>query len=290
MPSEFPTGRPAGIGRARPRLTDKETERRMLETAARALSRTGLTVSLDHIRLEDVIREAGVSRSTAYRRWPSKDQFLGDLLLELAHASKPMATTGTAEASAAIRDVLLAHLDLLGEDGGRQRLAAEVIRQTAPLDLRRILAAPEWHTYLALTATASSLPAGELRDRVRAALAESEQTFTAGIAHSHRVVAGLLGLRQREGSSLTFEVLAHLVNATMRGFVIKAMVSPGLADQTVPGPLHGVAGPWSLPAAGMADVVLSHVEPDPGVVWDRTALDGLRDRLRRGGDLLAGDH
>ena len=48
------------------------------------ISSGGLTVSLDHISLEQLIRDADVSRSTVYRRWPHKDLFFSDLVRELA--------------------------------------------------------------------------------------------------------------------------------------------------------------------------------------------------------------
>ena len=48
------------------------------------VKRTGLTVSSEHIGLEDLIRDAGVSRSAVYRRWPRQDLFLSELLRELA--------------------------------------------------------------------------------------------------------------------------------------------------------------------------------------------------------------
>jgi AcrR family transcriptional regulator len=49
--------------------------------------RDGLTVSLDHISLEEVIRDADVSRSAVYRRWPYKDLFFSDLVKELARSA-----------------------------------------------------------------------------------------------------------------------------------------------------------------------------------------------------------
>ena len=85
---------PTGLTRRRRRLSDEETEQRMLQAALAMVNQAGLTVSLDHISFEDVIRDAGVSRSAVYRRWPYKDLFFSDLLRELARGSSPAIVTG----------------------------------------------------------------------------------------------------------------------------------------------------------------------------------------------------
>src|SRR6478672_2335855 len=77
------------FGRRNRRLSDQETRDRMLGAAIEMINRTGLTVSLDHIRFEDVIRDADVARSTAYRHWPYKDLFFSDLVKELASRGSP---------------------------------------------------------------------------------------------------------------------------------------------------------------------------------------------------------
>lgn len=267
------------LGRARrPRLSDEETQQRMLSVAAEAVARTGLTVSLDHIRLEDVIREAGVARSAVYRRWPYKDAFLGDLLLELARAQTPMATTGSVEAAAAVRRVVRARLDEMGTQEGRLRVMADVVRETTDQDFRHITGSRQWQTYLALTVTFAGLPAGELREEVGTALAESERTFTARIAHSHRTVAGLLGMRLRH-PDVGFDDIAHLANAVMRGLMVKAQALPELAQRHTRAEIGGVDGDWSLPALGLAGVALTYLEPDPDLIWDAAATDRLRAAL-----------
>src|SRR6516164_8119090 len=80
---------PTGLARRGRRLSDQETEQRMLRAAVAMVSRTGLTVSLDHISFEDIIRDAGVSRSAVYRRWPYKDLFFSDLVRQLARDATP---------------------------------------------------------------------------------------------------------------------------------------------------------------------------------------------------------
>lgn len=278
----------SGFGRRRQRLSDAETERRMLETAAAEVARLGLTVSLEHIRLEDVIREAGVSRSTVYRRWPQKEMFLGDLLLELARASAPLSSLGGGEAAEIVRSTVVAHRDWLTSIDGRQRLLAELVRKLVDQEFRRILASNEWRTYYALTVTFISLPEGELRQEVQQALASSERTFIAGIVQSMLLVADMLGLRLRSGIDLSYEDVAHVTNALGRGLFIKALVSPELATHTVKGELFGVKAEWSLSALGLFSVVSTWFEPDPDIVWDDARIEPLLQRLESLDDLVEG--
>jgi AcrR family transcriptional regulator len=128
---------PTGLGRRSRRLSDEETERRLLAAAVARVDRTGLTVSLDHISFEDVIRDAGVSRSSAYRRWPYKDLFFSDLLKELAKAASP-GLAGDEGTLDLLRRVVLDHLDWLERPELRSRLVLELIRQAAPLDFAAI--------------------------------------------------------------------------------------------------------------------------------------------------------
>ena len=83
----------------------------MLAAAVAMVHRTGLTVSLDHISFEDVIRDADVARSAVYRRWPYKDLFFSDLVKELAKEAIPPALLD--EEYELIRRVVAEHLDWL---------------------------------------------------------------------------------------------------------------------------------------------------------------------------------
>ncbi|MBO3752700.1 TetR/AcrR family transcriptional regulator [Streptosporangiaceae bacterium NEAU-GS5] len=239
------------------------------------INRTGLTVSLDHISFEDVIRAAGVSRSTAYRHWPYKELFFGDLVKQLA------ATAGPAIVDAEIRlikRVLSEHLDWLQTPRRRHGLVLELIRQLALLDFQSILASPAWRTYLALHATFSGLAEGELRDQIQAALAQAEAARTAQIAQAWQLLAGMFGYRLRPELASGFDALATLLGATMRGLVITSLSTPDVAvHETVAAPF-GAAGEdaWSLPAIGLAAIATAFLEPDPAVdvdvEWDEQRL------------------
>src|SRR6202042_1901068 len=122
---------PTGLGRRGRRLSDQQTEQRMLRAAARMISSTGLTVSLEHISLEEVIRAADVSRSTVYRRWPHKDLFFSDLVRELARNATP---TLLAEERELIRQIVGQRSDWLETAELRQSLVAELLRQLSWLD------------------------------------------------------------------------------------------------------------------------------------------------------------
>jgi len=262
---EHPPG-PTGLGRRNRRLSDQQTRDRMLRAAIDMINRTGLTVSLDHIRFEDVIRDADVARSTAYRHWPYKDLFFSDLVKELARSASPAII---ADEISLIRQILNEHLDWLETPQLRHSLILELIRRLALLDFRSILASPEWRTYLALHATFSGLSDGELRDQVQAALAHAEAEHVALVARAWSQIADLFGYRLRPELATSYETLATLLGATMRGLVITALSTPEIATRaTVASPV-GAAGkePWSLPAIGMASVAMALLEADPTTDW-----------------------
>ena len=285
------TQAPLTLTRRRLRLTDQETERRMLDSAIAAIGRSGLTVSLDHISFEEVIQQAEVSRSAAYRRWPYKELFVSDLLRQLARAARPAAVVGFEASATTIRRIVLEHVDWLETAELRHHLLLELFRHLALDDFEEMSGSTEWRTYLALHATFMSVADARLRSDLQAALAASERSFTSRIAGAWEQLAGLFGYRLRPELHATFGMLASLVSATLRGLVIMALSSPEIGSQRLQAqPFGAVEGAeWSLPAITTAALAFAFFEPDPMVEWSphrvaevRRALGALGKTGRRG--------
>jgi AcrR family transcriptional regulator len=270
---------PTGLGRRARRLSDKETEQRMLGAAVAMVHRTGLTVSLDHISFEDVIRDAGVSRSAVYRRWPYKDLFFSDLVKELA---KDASTELIADEVEMIKRIVAEHLDWLETPELRRGLLVELFRQLALLDFQTLYGTAGWRTYVALHATFAGLADGELRDQVQAALAQSEHVRLARIAKAWEHLAGLFGYRLRHDLGGTFDTLATLLSATLRGLVVMALSLPDIAEhRTLASPFEAITTQeWSLPATGLTCIASAFLEPDPAVEWDAERISRARQALR----------
>ncbi|WP_430782707.1 TetR/AcrR family transcriptional regulator [Actinoplanes sp. G11-F43] len=263
------------ITRRSRRLTDAETRERMLRTAIDMISRDGLTVSLDHISFEAVIRAADVSRSTAYRHWQFKEQFIGDVVTELARGAVPPVLHAEI---GLIRQIVDEHADWLATAETRHALVVELIRRLTRHDLRAVLASPAWRTYHALCATTNGLE-GDLGDRVRAALAESEQARITRVATAWRTLAETFGYRLRPELNAGFETLAAILGVTMHGLVVTETAAPQIAGrETVAAPFGAHAEErWSLAALGFAATAMTFLEPDPDAHWDEAVLRNTLD-------------
>jgi AcrR family transcriptional regulator len=270
---------PTGLGRRRRRLTDQETERRMLDTAVAMAAASGLTVSLEHISLEEVIKEAGVARSAVYRRWPYKDLFFGDLLRELARGVAPASIGARETTDALLAGIAADRLDLLDTPRGRRTILLELFR--GEQDFATVHRSAEWRTYLAVHATFLGLPDGELRDEVRAALTEAERGFTTRIAAGWQDWAALFGYRLRPALGTGFDTLAGVVSAHFRGMVLMSPTNPDIAEAHVDADPFGTGetARWPVRAVALAGIALTFLEPDPGVVWDEARFADVRRRL-----------
>ncbi|MDA8358163.1 MAG: TetR/AcrR family transcriptional regulator [Actinomycetota bacterium] len=273
-------GPPTGLARRGRRLPDAETERRMLQAALNGVKRTGLTVSLDSISMEDVIREADVSRSSVYRRWPYKDLFISDLVKVLAEAAVPSATDQEAIVRL-VKAVAAEHDSWLETAEGRRGLLVELLRQAAAADFETLYRSPEWRTYLALHATFMSLPAGPLRDEVQETLARSQRGFIARVARAWEHLASLFGYRLRPELGAGYELLATLVGAISRGLILMSLSMPELVSERLNASPFGASGveEWSVVATGMAAIAFAFFEPDPAVKWGPERVAMVRQAL-----------
>ena len=104
---------------------------------------------------------------------------------------------------------------------------------------------------------------------------------TARVAKAWEQLAGLFGYRLRPELGATFETLATLLDATMRGLVIMAPSVPGIAAHRAQASPFGAAGQeeWSLPALGLASIASAFLEPDPAVEWDDERVTSVRQAL-----------
>ena len=188
---------------------------------------------------------------------------------------------GNPEAIEAVRRTILDRLDWLKTPEHRRALAAEVLRQGALNEFEIFRGSAEWRTYFALNATFLSLPDSDLRREVQSALTESEQALLTRVAASYERVTQLIGLRLRPELGATFETIAYLASATIRGLVIMAPAAPGVATTRVLANPFGAPEPaeWSQPALGIASIAMTFVEPDPAIEWTDERLAEVRAEL-----------
>lgn len=254
---------------------------RLLRTAVDRIHREGLTVGLDHLSLEAVIAESGVSRATAYRHWPNKREFLREVLREVVRTTQ--LTGEPREEIAALRALLDARRPQLRTEQGHRDLVVEGLRLAADSDFRRMSTDPAWRTYLALTVTASGVRDDELRTDLQARLREAEASFVARRSRVYSLLPRLLGYRLVAplAGEAGFETVSAATGAMMTGLIVSSLARPELATETAELAPFGSsrAAAWSAPALHLTGVILAYLEPDPSVEWSASRVQESVDFL-----------
>jgi AcrR family transcriptional regulator len=214
-----------------PRRSGEQTKDLLIRTGLAMLLDRGVAAGVSHIRLQEVVRRAGLTTGAAYRLWPDQDAFHHDLAVAAASWRTDLPVAGTwarigelVRTSAPLMEVVRqgtqAHVDTFDDDErSRQRSA------------RSFLVA------LALRATSANWT--DLRDASVARHTESVREFAA----LYRTLMAAYGLRIREPFT------------TERFTVAMAALGEGFALQSIQGIAHphirragppGVGEDWTL--------------------------------------------
>src|SRR6201999_1743853 len=119
---------------ARPeRVAAEEVRQRMLDAGRDLALAAGAALTIEHLRLEEVIQAARVPRSSVYRLWPYREDYIDDLLIYLAgpgsfFSDRPVLDPDTA---AVAGKVLTDNPHLFATQEGRRALMCEVVRVAA---------------------------------------------------------------------------------------------------------------------------------------------------------------
>lgn len=242
---------------------DDRNKKALLDAAHRLiLERGGISLRLDDLSLDMVSAEAGLSRATAYRTWASKDDFELDLLCDLAGPNAHGAGAFDQETINLATRLVASNLDKLGDPTGRGELQREVIRLAAGQNFEAAKLSVDWRAYVALSATALTMPDSPRKSLILDALGRAEETFLNRMSAFYEDMSTILGLRLRQGIG-DYRHVAAAGAAVVEGLSLRHLVNPGLVDSplTMPGP--GGPEEWTLAAWGFFGVINQLTEPDP---------------------------
>ncbi|HEX3715694.1 MAG TPA: hypothetical protein VHV09_23080 [Trebonia sp.] len=290
---------------ARPeRVSAEEVRQRMLDAGRELALEAGAALTIEHLRLEEVIQRARVPRSSVYRMWPYREDYTDDLLTYLAGPGSYFSERTVNEPDTGIlaQKVVAGNAHLLATPEGRRALLCEVVRVTAALNYEQLSESAPWRLHMALQATLGSTRSAAARRRIAAALEDSQLRSRESIVAILSQLAAALGLRLRDPAyTLDHVQLAGgllLQAVALRNVQVQAVLTEPdgdadagtaaagdaaageaeaelrepryvneLLNAPIPGPsLDGQPAGWTLVTYAYLSLIDAFLEPDPDFV------------------------
>jgi AcrR family transcriptional regulator len=278
---------------ARPeRVPAEEIRQRMLDAGRELAFDVGAALTIEHLRLEEVIQRARVPRSSVYRLWAYREEYIDDLLCYLAgegswFSERPVLAP---ETFSVVRRTVADNKQLLATPEGRRAILLEVVRLTTMRNYDALTESTTWRLHMALVATLGSTRSGEARKRIAAALEDAQKRSRETMVALLGYLMGVLGLRMRDPAyTLDHVQLAGgllIQSLALRNVQVQAALGEGaeggqaapnvpqeakevraLLNSPVPGPgLGGELAEWTLVARAYLGVLDTFVELDPDFI------------------------
>ena len=251
---------------------------RLLECALDKIRERGLAVTVDHIGFEEVIKAAGVSRATAYRRWPSRQAFLSDVIA--AAVQRVRLTPEGVDDVRALKGYLKSTALDWADAQQRRNAVVALLHIAVQADFERTLGSTDTQTYYGLTATCRNMQDAEVRAAAQAALKSAAARMAGYRSRIYRLLPDRMGYRLAPGldPDTGFDLMSDAAGAMMYGLTVTAYNDPGFATRTFPTAAWGSTEveEWTAPAHHLVGLVLSYLQPDPDIVWDEDRIARVR--------------
>jgi AcrR family transcriptional regulator len=261
------------------RMTSQQIRRRMLDAALAAIGEHGMTLGFPGLQMDDVIAAAGVSRSSVYRLWASRDAFIGDLLNEAAATFADQLSDDRALRTAI--EIVASRPDLHRTEEGRRRLILELIRVVLEQNYYSTIDSASWQSFLATSAALLADDGSESLRRVAETLRRGSDRFVEGMAEFHEAMGRLLGFKLRDDFVGGFMLYTVLGSSMVEGLAIRHLSNPAVTDNFYLGPPTITDEPteWAPSAIGFLAIYDKFLVADPE--FDPETIDGYLQELAR---------
>ena len=233
------------------RRSGDETRALLLRVGMQMLLERGVSAGVQHIRLQDVLRRAGLTTGAAYRLWSDQEDYQRDLAVAMVQ----LRLSGPADyVRAAVDDLIAAGAP--GNDVIRAGADAHVrttFADAAADDPATALDAQQFLVSLALRTTARTWP--ELRDAAN----ERHRESIAAFAEFYAYLMEAYGLRMK--TPLTITDFTEAMAAMGEGFAIRALEGLEHPRCTSTDGDEVPAGEWTLFALGVRALVSEFMTP-----------------------------
>ena len=231
------------------RRTGEETRTLLLRVGMQMLLERGASAGVQHIRLQEVLRRAGLTTGAAYRLWADQNDYQRDLAVAMVR----LRLSGPADYAR----TAVAELVASGASGDEViRAAAEAHVRTAAVDIddpTSVLDAQQFLISLALRTTAQTWP--ELRD----ASNERHRESIAAFAEFYGQLMAAYGLRMK--TPLTVADFTEAMAAMGEGFAVRALEGLEHPTYTSADDDELPNGTWTLFALGVRALVNEFMTP-----------------------------
>lgn len=249
------------------RLSSEETKTRLIDAGIEALKESGMSIGMDSVNLEQAVRDADVSRSSAYAVWSTEGLSPQE---DFQRAVFFRAVADRKQTLESLRDLIGSTYVEIADSGTPQQVLKEIIRVTGKQNIEATADSISWKLVIALRAVLHSASEEE-RDQelVDWIHEQSEELRVHTIETVYKPLAAAVGLTPRpQYGDRAYELGEVCASAVSEGFSMRYWLDtrPYLDGLFHPDETDGEPN-WSMYALVFEQIVHMFFLPASGS-WD----------------------